>query len=258
MAAYNRLSFEGKVAVITGSSSGIGRATAVLFAQRGAQVTIHGRSESKLNEVAAEILEISGKAPFMVLGNIEDKDVQEKLVKGTVEHYGKLDILVNNAGWMQMKTFEDTEADDMRLMMENHVVAPYAISKLASSELVKTKGNIVMISSVAALRGIPVVFAYTAAKAGMDNMMRSLACAMAPQGVRVNGVNPGPVKTDLTRDDPTYFMKHVKTTAPPTPLGRMAEPVEVAELIAFLASDAASMITGQIHLIEGGKLQFLY
>lgn len=126
--------------------------------------------------------------PFSVLGNIEEDSVRQRLISGTHSQYGRIDVLVNNAGWLKVGTLEETEAADLRTMLEVHVIAPFDLCKRALTALTESKGNIVMVSSVAGLRGEANVIAYTTAKAAMDNMMRSLAADLGRRGIRVNSV----------------------------------------------------------------------
>ncbi|OQR71223.1 3-oxoacyl-[acyl-carrier-protein] reductase FabG-like [Tropilaelaps mercedesae] len=240
-----------------GSSAGIGRSTAILMASRGAKLTIHGRMQDKLDEVAAEIEKTSGCRPFSVLGNIEDVSVREQLINGTLANFGRIDVLVNNAGWAKFGTIEKIDAADIRAMMEVHVVAPFDLCKRALTELVKNKGNIIMVSSIAGMRGEPMLVAYSAAKAAMDNMMRSLSGDLGPKGVRINSVNPGATDTNILRTkEALEFLQQIMSKPNKPSLNsfdRMGNASEVAEVIAFLASDAASIVTGAIYTADGGK-----
>jgi len=262
MEGFKKLDLTGKVAIVTGSSSGIGAATALLMASRGAKVTLHGRRKERIEELSEKIEKLSGHKPFAVLGEIESDEVRTKLISGTIEQFGRIDILINNAGWMKLGGLDQTEVADLRTMLEVHVVAPFDLCKKAAAELQKNKGSIVMVSSVAGLRGFPWILAYTAAKAAMDNMMRSLCGELGAKGVRVNGVNPGYTLTELVRDkaDLDFIQTHMNDGRPRdkmSPIGRPGNPDEVAEIIAFLASDAASMINGETHCVDGGKTALL-
>jgi len=254
--SLGKLSYEGKVAIITGSSSGIGEATALLMAERGAELTIHGRREDKLQEMANKIEEISGKTPLMVLGDINSEDVQKELIEGTIARFSRIDVLVNNAGMMAVGGWRETDGDHLNRMLTLHIVTPFVLSKMAIPHLIETKGNIVMISSIAGINGMIQFVSYCAAKAGMDAMMKSLAAELALDGVRVNCVSPGGTATDLCRYEETRVVIEEAMKKSPTaicPMGRMAEAGEVAEMICFLGSDAASFVTGCIHPVDGAK-----
>jgi len=260
--SLGKLSLKGKVAVVTGSSSGIGEATALLMADRGAELTIHGRRQDKLQEVANKIEEISGKKPLMVLGDITSEEVQKELIEGTIARFSRIDVLVNNAGMMKVGGWQDINAEDMKEMLDMHVVAPYMLSRMAIPQLILNKGSIVMVSSIAGIRGVSRFVSYSAAKGGMDNMMRSLAADLAKDGVRVNSVNPGGTNTELCRyDDTRALLAEVMANPSQTaicPMGRMIEPSEIAEVISFLASDAASMISGCAHAVDGAKTNTIF
>jgi len=263
MSGCEKLLFSGKVVIVTGSSAGIGEATAVLFAKRGAKVTIHGRRADKLAEVGAEIEKISGNKANEVVGNIEDEAVQKLLIQSTLEAFGRIDVVINNAGYGKVGGWEEIGLTEMREMLEIHVCAPYNISKLAMPELIKNKGNVVMISSIGGMRGAPDFLAYCTAKGGMDNMMRALAAEVAKHGVRLNSVNPGGTTTEITRyDDTMKFIADLAARGAPLkdacPMKRMIEAWEVAEYICFLASDAAAMISGSINPIDGAKTSSLF
>jgi len=185
-----------------------------------------------------------------VCGNIEDEGVRAEMVEKTVERHGRIDILVNNAGYVLPGTY-DCPASDMQSMFDCHILAPWDLSKKSMPYLLETKGSIVMVSSIAGIRGCPGFLSYSTAKAGMDNMMRCMALDVAAKGVRVNSINPGLVQTEIFRD-------HKDTAGaweakPPHPNGRVIQGKEVAELICFLSSDAASSITGAIYPIDGGN-----
>jgi len=247
------MSLKDKVAIITGSSAGIGRSTALLFAQRGALVTIHGRRQEKLDEVAEEILTTSGRKPVIVCGDIEDSNVRKQLIDLTVEQHGRIDVLVNNAGYVTPGGWA-APVDSLRQMFECHCVAPFELCQLSMPYLLKTKGSVVMVSSVAGLKAMAMSVPYCTVKAGMDNMMRSLALEVAKDGVRINSLNPGLIATDILRDTPvgTNYDLLSPPDKPFHPNGRVGKPEEMATVIAFLASDDASMITGATLAADGG------
>jgi len=243
-------SCEGKVAIVTGSSAGIGKATAIMLASRGALVTLHGRRTDRLDEVAAQIKQKYSTECVMVCGNIEDESVRSQLVEKTLAKHGKIDILVNNAGYVITGSYE-CSMKDIQDMFDCHVLAPFDLSQKCMPHLLETKGSIIMNSSIAGIRGVPGFLPYCTAKAATDNMMRCMALDVAARGVRVNSINAGLVDTELLNDQKTIKEKWERQ--PPHPIGRVLEVDEVAELICFLGSDASKAITGSLNLIDGGN-----
>jgi NAD(P)-dependent dehydrogenase (short-subunit alcohol dehydrogenase family) len=179
-------------------------------------------------------------------------------VSGTIAEFGRLDVLVNAAGIIGSGTIESTTLEEYDSMMDINLRSVFHLIQLALPHLKKTKGNIVNVSSVTGLRAFPGVFSYCVSKAGVDQLTRVAALELAPSGVRVNAVNPGVVETNLHRragmDEPSYrnFLKHSETTHP---LGRVGQPREVGDLIAFLCSEKAGWITGETISIDGGRHQ---
>jgi NAD(P)-dependent dehydrogenase (short-subunit alcohol dehydrogenase family) len=247
----------GKVALVTGATSGIGRATALRFAEEGAQVTLVGRSRGALAEVAAEIGARGGEA-FAVVADVTKEEDAERVVRETIDDFGALDVLVNAAGILANGTVETTSLAAWDEMLDVNLRAVFNLLRLSVPHLEKRAGNVVNVSSVTGLRAFPGVLAYCVSKAGVDQLTRCAALELAPKKVRVNAVNPGVVVTQVHRrggmSDENYaaFLEHSKTTHP---LGRVGEAREVAELILFLASERASWITGATYSIDGGRAQ---
>jgi len=248
-------SLAGKVAVITGASSGIGAATAKLFAQRGASLVLTGRNQENLEKVASACASAAGK-PLTIIANLDQEKEVENIVKETVDKMGSLDILVNNAGILEMGTIENSSLEQYDKIMNTNVRAIYQLTMLAVPHLIKTQGCIVNVSSVNGLRSFPGVLAYNISKSALDQLTRCVALELAPKKVRVNSVNPGVIITDLQRrgglNEESYakFLERSKETHA---LGRPGEAEEVAESIAFLASDAASFTTGVTLPVDGGR-----
>jgi NAD(P)-dependent dehydrogenase (short-subunit alcohol dehydrogenase family) len=246
-----------KVAIITGASSGIGRATALLFAERGIKVVGIGRNEKELNELRRQAKEKNGVVKTYLADILENKQV-ERVVTETAEAFGGIDILVNAAGIISNGSIETTTLDDWDKMMNVNLRAVFFMMQKCLPHLEKTGGNIVNVSSVTGVRAFPNVLAYCVSKAAVDQLTRCSALELAPKGVRVNAVNPGVVVTNIHKrggmDEEKYeqFLEHSKTTHP---LGRVGKPEEVAELIYFLASENASWITGVTYEIDGGRAQ---
>ncbi|KAJ2937361.1 hypothetical protein O0L34_g1956 [Tuta absoluta] len=246
------MSFENKVVLVTGASSGIGAATAILFSKEGAHVAMVGRNQKKLDAVADKVAAV-GKKPLVINADVtKDEDVK-RIVGDTVKKFSKLDVLVNNAGSAADGSILDgniLQAYDST--MNVNLRAVIHLTTLATPYLVATKGNVVNISSIAALSTLPKGYlAYTLSKAGLDHFTRGAALELAPKGVRVNSVNPGPVETDFfdTAADIGVTCDDFKAG---TALNRSCTSEEIASLISYLASDKAKGITGSSFLIDNG------
>ena len=248
---------EGKVLLVTGATSGIGRATARLFAEAGASVAAAGRDE---RELASLIEETDGKQGelWAVRADVTNEDDVQRALGGTIEKFGRLDVLVNAAGHISNGTIENTALDAWDAMLNVNLRAVFNLMQRAVPHLALTRGNIVNVSSVTGLRAFPGVLAYCVSKAGLDQLTRCAALELAPKGIRVNAVNPGVVVTDIHKrggmSEEAYaaFLEHSKGTHP---LGRVGEAREVAELILYLASERAAWITGATYSIDGGRAQ---
>jgi NAD(P)-dependent dehydrogenase (short-subunit alcohol dehydrogenase family) len=248
---------KGKVAIVTGATSGIGRSTARLFAMNGASVVAVGRSDAELGKLRDEIRDSEGSIRAQ-LADVTESSQVDRLVNETIEHLGKIDVLVNAAGIIKNGNIENTSLEEWDKMLNINLRCVFYMMQKCAPHLVETKGNIVNVSSVTGPRAFPNVLAYCVSKAGVDQLTRCAALELAPKGVRVNAVNPGVVITNLHKrsgmDDEKYqaFLEHSKTTHP---IGRVGNPDEVAELIMFLASDKAGWITAATYEIDGGRGQ---
>jgi NAD(P)-dependent dehydrogenase (short-subunit alcohol dehydrogenase family) len=246
-----------KVVLITGASSGIGRATAVRLAAAGAIVVLVARRADVLAEVVTGI-EADGGRAMAIPGDVTQEADIERIVRETVEALGGIDVLVNAAGIIGTGTVETTRLQDWDEMMNVNVRGPFYLMQCAMPYLVERQGNVVNVSSVTGIRAFPGILAYCTSKAAVDQLTHCAALEMAAKGVRVNAVNPGVVLTQLHRsggmDEESYaaFLEHSKTTHP---LGRVGRPDEIAELIYFLASPRAGWITGGSYPIDGGRHQ---
>ncbi len=247
--------FEGKVVVVTGASSGIGKATALMAAERGAIVAMAARRLGEIEKMASGIPTDRKLVVGCDLTNDKDREV---LVGATLKRFGGIDVLVNAAGIIGSGTLENTTLAAWDEMFDINLRSLFHLTQLALPSLTDRKGNIVNVSSVTGTRAFPGVLAYCVSKAGVDQFTRCTALELAPKGVRVNAVNPGVVLTNLHRasgfDNEKYetFLEHSKSTHP---LGRVGTPEEVAELILFLASGRSGWTTGTTVSIDGGRSQ---
>jgi NAD(P)-dependent dehydrogenase (short-subunit alcohol dehydrogenase family) len=248
---------QGKVVIVTGASSGIGRATALLFANRGSTVIGVGRSEKELSALN-KIVESKAGVVKPYLADVTEVSQIERIITETMDNQGQIDVLVNAAGILKTGSIETTTVDEWDKMLQINLRSVFIISQKCVPHLAETKGNIVNVSSVAGTRAFPNVLAYCVSKAAVDQLTRCSALELASKGIRVNAVNPGVVVTNLHKrggmEDASYdsFLEHSKETHP---LGRVGTPDEVGELIYFLASDKASWITGATYEIDGGRGQ---
>lgn len=243
-----------KTAIVTGASSGIGRATARRLAADGFAVLAVARDEAALAAVCDEIEKSGGRATPLSTDVTRDNAPGE-VVAGALA-LGGIDALVNAAGIIASGGVAETTDAGWDTMMDINVRAPFRLIREAASALVAAKGAVVNVSSVTGTRAFPGVAAYCVSKAAVDQLTRVAALDLAPKGVRVNAVNPGVVVTNLHRragmDEARYaeFLEKSKATHP---LGRPGEPDEVAALIAFLVSPASAWITGETISVDGGR-----
>ena len=245
------MEFDGKVAIVTGATSGIGMATAFRFAEQGARVAAVGRKKEILSKVQRQNIRT-----YSV--DLTNEQETSTFARRALEDFGGVDILVNAAGIIANGTIENTSLADYDLMMNINVRSVLQLTQLVLPSIIERKGNIVNVSSVTGLRAFPNVFAYCVSKAAVDQFTRCAALELAPKGVRVNAVNPGVVRTNLhlnsgmNEDNYAAFVDRSKTTHP---LGRIGQPEEIADLILFLASSKAGWITGTTYSIDGGRAQ---
>lgn len=254
--AFKVASLKGKVALITGASSGIGAATSVLFAKLGAQLALNGRNIENLSKIAEQCIENGAAQPLLVPGDLSDVNTVKRTVEETLSHFGRLDVLINSAGILAMGSIESTSLEQYDQVMNVNVRSVYFLTHLCVPHLIKTKGSIVNVSSVNGQRSFPGVLAYCMSKSAIDQFTCCTALELAAKQVRVNSVCPGVIITEVHRraglDEEQYarFLERCKETHA---LGRPGEADEVAQAIAFLASDAASYITGVNLPVDGGR-----
>jgi NAD(P)-dependent dehydrogenase (short-subunit alcohol dehydrogenase family) len=245
--------FSGRTVLVTGATSGIGRATAVLLAGRGARVIATGRNRGALEQLAERGVEAR------IPGDLVDESFRERLVEFAREAgEGRMDALVNAAGIIGSGSIETTDLASFDQMMDVNVRVLFDLTRRCVDMLKAASGSIVNVSSVTGTRAFPGVLSYCVSKAAVDQMTRCIALELAPDGVRCNAVNPGVVRTNLHRNSgmaEADYAAFVERSAQTHPLGRIGEPEEVAELIGFLASDRAGWITGECLAVDGGRAQ---
>lgn len=247
--------FQGKVAIITGSNSGIGEAIAVLFASRGAKVTLCGRDHERLKSVLDKVVKVNGGHQDRVItvqGDVNNVKVRKEIVDKTVETFGRVDILVANAGISSFhQTLEAATEESYIKHVDTNLKSAIFLIQESVLHLEKSKGNIVIISSNTTTLILPTLTMYAFSKAGLDFLCSSLAIDLGSKSIRVNAVNPGYIRTKIGRDfssNGNVFAERLEK------LGRERQILkcrsltveDVAETVAFLSSDAARCITGEI------------
>lgn len=233
--------FAGKTALVTGASSGIGAATAAALALGGARVFAVQRGPSDYETISVDL---------------SDPDAPQAVISDVDARAGRLDILVNNAGVMRESKVEDTTLEDWQLQLQVNLTAPFLMIRHSMPMLKASRGAIVNVGSIEGLASNPGHSAYCAAKAGLHGLTRAVAVDHGPDGVRCNAVAPGWIDTDLNEafiesmPDPAAFRREIGAIHP---LRRTGTPEDTAELICWLASDAASFVSGQVFTIDGGR-----
>jgi len=247
--------FRDKSIIVTGATSGIGRATALAFAREGGSVLVVGRDETALSAAVAEV-RAAGGAGAPCAADLTAADAPARVVSAALDAFGRVDVLVNAAGVIASAPLESTTDELWDAMMAINARAPFRLMREALPHLKATRGSIVNVSSVNGLRSFPGVLAYCVSKAAVDHLTRCAAIELAPLGVRVNAVNPGVTVTNLHRrsgmndDQYSAFLERSKTTHP---IGRPGDAAEIADLILFLASERAAWMTGETIPIDGGR-----
>ena len=250
----NLFNLEGQVAIITGSSRGIGRAIALRMAEHGAKVVVSSRKVAACEEVVKTIQDTYGKdRAIAIAANISSKDDLANLVAETERHWGKVDVLVCNAASNPYYGPQAGIADEQfRKILDNNIVANHWLINLVAPQMIQRKaGSIIIVSSIGGLRGSPVIGAYCISKAADMQLARNLAVEYGPHNVRVNCIAPGLIKTDFARalwEDEAMLKERMVST----PLRRIGDPDEIAGAAVFLASQAGSYVTGQSLVVDGG------
>jgi len=248
--ARNKL--EGKVALITGGDSGIGKAVAILFAQEGADVAIVYLNEHKDAEEVRATVEEQGRRCYLLPGNIRDEAFCKTAIEDTISELGKLDILVNNAATQSpQKSLEDITTEQLYETFETNIFSMFWLTKFALPHL-KEGASVINTTSVTAYRGSQELIDYSATKGAIVTFTRSLSASLIEKGIRVNAVAPGPIWTPLIVS--TFEGEKVSTFGTDVPMKRAGEPAEVATSFLFLASEDGSYFTGQVLHPNGGEI----
>lgn len=243
---------EGKVALVTGASRGIGKAIALLLAENGADVAVNFAGSTAAAEAVAAEIEKMGRKAILVQGDVSQTEVCAEMVDKVVKELGRIDILVNNAGITRDTLLLRMKEEDWDAVLNTNLKGVFNCTKAAVKYMAKQRnGAIVNISSVVALMGNAGQANYAAAKAGILGFTRSVAKEMAARGIRVNAVTPGFIKTDMTS---VLSEKVVAAMEASIPLARLGEPEDIAKAVLFLVSDNAAYITGQTLHVDGGMV----
>jgi glucose 1-dehydrogenase len=247
---------KGKVAVVTGSGKGIGRAIVLAFAKSGAYsgIVVNARKREEAESVAKEIVNLGNSDAIAVIADVSQEADCIKLIDETAKHYGKIDVLVNNAGIQQEAPIEDTSTDVWQKIIAVDLTGPFVCSREAVKHMLNQKprgGCIINISSVHQIIPKPHYVPYATSKAGIEMMTKSMALELAQDNIRINVVAPGAIATDMNeklQDDKAELNRVLRRI----PLGRIGRSEEIADMVEFLASEKASYVTGSTFFIDGG------
>ncbi len=249
-------SLDSKVAIVTGSDSGIGRGIAIEFAKQGASVVInYAHAKDKADEVLQTIQQNKGNA-IVIQADVSQYQQAMGLIQQTVEHFGRLDIMVNNAGMEIHSAFVDVTEEQFDRVLGVDLKGAFFCAQAAAREMIKRKtpGRIINISSVHEDLPMPQNVPYCCAKGGMRMLMRTICLELAPYNITVNNIGPGAIHTPIDKDveaDPEKMAALLKEI----PLHRMGQPEEIGKLALYLASDAAAYVTGSTYFIDGGLMR---
>ena len=244
------LDLANKVAVVTGSSRGIGAAIAALLAAQGAKVVVNHRNSAAGAEAVVAAIKQAGGEAVVIQADVSQFEEAERLIKTTIDTYGQIDILVNNAGTTRDMLIMKMKPEDWELVLRTNLFSTYNCSKAATRPMMKQRGGrIINITSVVGLAGQAGQTNYAASKAGMVGFTKALAKELGSRNITVNAIAPGFIPTALTEVLPDEMIQGAIEN---TPLGRLGTVEDVAHAVLFLASDEAAFITGQVLTVDGG------
>ena len=243
----------GRVCIVTGGAQGIGEACIRRFAREGAQVVIADIDDARGAALAAELGGLYGHC------DVGDKAQVDALVAQTLAAHGRIDVLVNNAGIFKAADFLDISEDDFDAVLRVNLKGSFLMGQAVARAMAKAgKGSIVNMSSVNAVLAIPTIASYNVSKGGINQLTRVMALSLADRGIRVNAVAPGTIATELAARAVLTSDEAKARIMSRTPMRRLGEPSEIADTVAYLASDAASYITGEIVVVDGGRMTLNY
>jgi NAD(P)-dependent dehydrogenase (short-subunit alcohol dehydrogenase family) len=242
-----------RITLITGAAQGIGEACARRFAREGARVVIADLADERGRALAAEL-----QADYLHC-DVGDKRQVDAMVAETMKTHGRIDVLVNNAGIFKAADFLDVSEEDFDAVLRVNLKGAFLVAQAVAREMARTgHGSIVNMSSVNSVLAIPNIASYNVSKGGINQLTRAMALALADKGVRVNAVGPGTIATELAAAAVLTSEEAKNRIMMRTPMKRLGQPSEIADVVAFLASDAASYITGEIIMVDGGRMALNY
>lgn len=242
----------GRTALVTGGSRGIGRACCIRLAQAGARVAVNYRANEDAARETVESIRAAGGSAMPVQADVSQSKDVDRMIGAVSRDLGTVDLLVNNAGVFDYVSHEETTSEVWNRAIDNNLTSAYLVTWAIKSGMIERRfGRIVNIASVAALRARPMSIAYSASKAGMVALTKSLAEAIAPFNVRVNAVAPGLIETEILAD---VSEQRIEKMVEATPTGRIGKPDDISELVLFLMSERSSFMTGQTLVASGGRV----